>query len=68
MDAGHWIAAGALEQAEVEDVLYVAALNNGLVHDDGQRRTWATIRSGLRTGLQQPIDLDADDRPSAQKR
>ena len=38
---GRWIAAGALEQAEVEDALYVAALSNGLVHDDGERRTWA---------------------------
>jgi hypothetical protein len=55
-------------QAEVEDALYVAALNNGLIRDDGERRTWATIRSGLSAGLQEPIDLDADERPSAQKR
>jgi hypothetical protein len=65
---GRWIAAGALEQAEVEDALYVAALTNGLVRDDGARQTWATIRSGLSAGLQQPIDLDADRRPPAQKR
>ena len=30
--------------------------------DDGQRQTWATIRSGLGAGLQEPKDLDADDR------
>ncbi len=45
----------------------MAALHNGLVHDDGERQTWATIRSGLSAGLQQPIDLDAD-RPPARKR
>ena len=55
---GHWIAAGALEQAEVEDALYAAALANGLVADDGQRQCWATIRSGLGARLQEPIDLD----------
>lgn len=59
---GRWIAAGALEQEDVEDALYVAALHNGLVHDDGQRRTWATIRSGLSAGLQQPIPRDASER------
>jgi len=44
---GRWIAAGALEQADIEDELYMAALHNGLVHDDGQRQTWGTIHSGL---------------------
>ena len=55
---GHWVAAGALEQSEVEDALYAAALANGLVADDGERQCWATIRSGLGAGLQEPIDLD----------
>ncbi len=55
---GRWIAAGALEQTEVEDELYAAAAVNGLVADDGERQCWATIRSGLGAGLQQPIDLD----------
>jgi hypothetical protein len=40
----------------------MAALHNGLVHDDGQRQTWGTIHSGLGAGLQQPIDLDANER------
>ena len=31
-------------------------------HDLGERQCWATIRSGLSAGLQQPIDLDADSR------
>ncbi len=58
---GRWVAAGALEQGDVEDELYAAADHNGLVADDGARQCWATIRSGLSAGLQQPIDLDADD-------
>jgi hypothetical protein len=56
---GRWIAAGALEQGEVEDALYVAALANGLVADDGERQCWATIRSGLGAGLREPVDLTA---------
>jgi hypothetical protein len=53
---GRWIAAGALEQRDVEDQLYAAAVLNGLVGDDGDRQCWATIRSGLSAGLQEPID------------
>ena len=56
---GHWVAAGALEQAEVEEVLYAAAEANGLVADDGERQAWATIRSGLSAGLQDPIALSS---------
>ena len=54
---GHWVAAGALEQFVVEDALYAAAERNGLVADDGQRSTWATIRSGLSAGIQASIEL-----------
>jgi hypothetical protein len=40
------------------------ALRRGGVHhllaDDGERQSWATTRSGLSAGLQQPIDLDAE--------
>jgi hypothetical protein len=54
---GRWVAAGALEQNEVEDELYAAAQANGLDVDDGERQCWATIRSGLSAGLQEPIDL-----------
>jgi hypothetical protein len=56
---GRWIAAGALEQTDVEDQLYAAAVLNGLVRDDSNRQCWATIRSGLSAGLQEPIDLVA---------
>ena len=30
---------------------------NGLVADDGERQCWATIRSGLSAGLQEPVNL-----------
>ena len=59
---GRWIAAGALEQADVEDALDVAAVANGLLADDGERQCWATIRSGLGAGPQQPADLGTDSR------
>jgi len=59
---GRWVAAGALDQADVEDELYAAAESTRLVGDDGDRQCWATIRSGLSAGLQEPIDLDADER------
>jgi hypothetical protein len=52
---GHWVAAGALEQVDVEDALYAAAERNALVADDGPRQTWATIRSGLSAALQDPV-------------
>jgi hypothetical protein len=55
---GRSVAAGALEPAEVDDGLYAAAVRNGLVADDGQRQTWATIRSGLSAGRQELIGLD----------
>jgi hypothetical protein len=63
---GRWVAAGALEQADVEDGLYTAAVRNGLVADDGERKCWATMRSGLSAGLQDAIDLD--DRPRSLRR
>jgi hypothetical protein len=39
-------------------VLHAAAERIGLVADDGDRQCWATIRSGLGAGLQEPADLD----------
>ena len=62
---GGWIAAGALEQSSVEDALYAAAVAIGLVADDGERQCWATIRSGLGAGLQEPIALDKRRTPAA---
>jgi hypothetical protein len=49
----------ALEQDIIEHGLDAAAERNGVVSDDGERKCWATIRSGLSKGLQQRVDLDA---------
>jgi hypothetical protein len=35
---GHWIAAGTLEQSDLEEALYAAAVANVLVADDGERQ------------------------------
>jgi hypothetical protein len=53
---GRWVAVDALHQSDVEDHLYAAAQQNGLVADDGARQTWATIRSGIGAGLLSPRD------------
>jgi hypothetical protein len=68
LEACQWVAAGALEQSIVEDALCGAAERNRLVADDGQRQTWATIRSGLSAGLREPFDLDSEDRPATPRR
>ena len=52
-------APNALEQPDIEDTLYAAADRAGPAAGDGERQCWATIRSGLSAGLQEPIDLDA---------
>jgi len=45
-----------LEQAAVEDALYAAADQNGVLSDDGERQCWATIRSrDSAPGLLEPI-------------
>lgn len=51
--------AGALDQGDVEDELYAAALANGLVATDGQRQHRATISSGLGAELHEGADLKA---------
>jgi hypothetical protein len=34
---------------------YATTVRNGLVADNGKRKCWATIRSGLSKGLRRPI-------------
>jgi hypothetical protein len=53
---GRWVAASTLDQAEVEDALYAAAEQNGLVSDtkDGPRRTQPTFAAGLSLGTAAP--------------
>ena len=54
---GTLVAAGELSEGEVIGALYDAAIANGLVADDGQRATMATINSGLRKGYQTPREI-----------
>jgi hypothetical protein len=50
--------APALDQGDVETHCHAAAEQNGVVSYDGQRQTWATIRSGLGKGLLDSKDLE----------
>src|SRR5262249_32303008 len=51
---GQLVEAGHLDEDEVVDRLYDAAVANILVEDDGPRAVMATIRSGLRGGSGHP--------------
>jgi hypothetical protein len=48
------VAGGELDRDEVERRLISAAEANGLLAEDGLRQVQATIRSGMRAGLQHP--------------
>lgn len=54
---GQLVAAGLLGEMAAEDALYRAAEAVCLVRDDGERQTRATIRSGLRSGMQNPRQM-----------
>jgi RecA-family ATPase len=54
---GHLVGARALSAADVEDRLYGAAIENGLVADHGERAARMTIKSGLEAGMGQPRDI-----------
>jgi putative DNA primase/helicase len=54
---GHLVAAGALPEAVVRQVLEDAARICGLDKDDGIASVRSTIKSGLRTGMGQATDL-----------
>jgi hypothetical protein len=57
--AQHWSNVWRRARASyVEDALFAAAECNGLVADDGQRQSWATIRSRLSKGLLEPKGLE----------
>jgi len=58
---GTMIARNWIGRAQVEDRLMAAAAACGLVDDDGERATRATLESGLTNGEQQPHP-DLDDR------
>ena len=57
---GQLIGAGLLDRAEVERELYGAAVQCGLVGDDGERSVMATIASGLDAGIAEPRKLPAE--------
>ena len=71
---GTLVAAGALTEGEVIGALYDASVANGLIADDGERATMATINSGLRKGLQNPREIPelkakaSDDRRSEENK
>lgn len=48
---GLMIGEGKIDQWTVENVLFEAATQSGYVARDGERQTWATIRSGVRGGI-----------------
>jgi putative DNA primase/helicase len=54
---GELVAAGVLDQAEVQARLEAAAEACGLVKEDGMSAVRKTIASGFRKGLRQPRDL-----------
>lgn len=51
---GGWIAAGHLDEGYAVDVLYEAAVENGMVEDDGERDAIGTLESGLSAGADEP--------------
>jgi hypothetical protein len=57
---GTMVARNWLERAHVEARLLAACRGNGLVHDDGEKSTLATLASGLSAGMAAPhADLPA---------
>jgi hypothetical protein len=54
---GRKVRDGGLKPEDIKAKLYDAAKVNGLVKDEGSKAVLATIASGLRTGMADPIDL-----------
>ena len=53
--AGRAVASGALDRIVAEQALLCAAVESGLVAEDGEPAIRATIQSGLNAGLNQPL-------------
>jgi putative DNA primase/helicase len=68
LSLGHLVAAGALPEAMVRQLLEEAASVCGLVKDDGVGAVRATINSALRAGMRQPANLADIGRRSAPRR
>lgn len=52
--AGNLIASSQLNENEAKDALFLACKRNALVQDDGAESVLATIRSGIRAGMNNP--------------
>ena len=69
LSLGHHVGAGRLSEDLVHRLLFDAAVQNGLVKEDGVQSAYATIGSGLRAGIAHPAiyenvgQLVAGDRP-----
>jgi putative DNA primase/helicase len=68
LQLGHLVAAGALSEAVVRQLLEDAACVCGLAKDDGIASVRSTISSGLKAGLGQPTDLTKLGRRAARRR
>jgi hypothetical protein len=60
--AGHYVPHYLTAKTVVEALMY-AAERCGLIRDDGEKQCAATIRSGLKAGMAQPLQLDPEDAP-----
>jgi hypothetical protein len=60
---GRLIARGWIGAETVEGQLFDACHHNGLVNDDGETKVRATLRSGIRAGMQNPHP-DLQDQPN----
>jgi predicted P-loop ATPase len=54
MKLAQFVASGELSETEVKATMYDAATVNGHVADKGEQKTWDTINSGFRKGMQEP--------------
>lgn len=51
---GQLVPGGLIDEKTVRDKLWSAAIDCGLVAEDGESKTWATINSGLKVGINDP--------------
>jgi hypothetical protein len=59
---GQLVGGGVLEERRVREELLEAAIDNGLVYDDGEDSALRTIESGLEAGKKQPRGIPSHDR------
>ena len=57
---GQYIGAGELSEEQAADVMLAACESNGLLADDGKGQCLATIKSGIRGGIKDPVKTMGD--------